>query len=31
MVVQIFWAVSLIIWAIKALIIIVLQRRSAYA
>ena len=31
MVVQIFWAVSLLIWAIKAIIIIVLYRRSAHA
>lgn len=31
MVIQIFWAVSLVIWAIKALIIIVLYRRGAHA
>ena len=29
--VQVFWAVSLVIWAIRALIIIMLYRRSAHA
>jgi uncharacterized membrane protein (DUF485 family) len=31
MVIQIFWAVSLVIWGIKALITIVLYRRGAHA
>jgi len=31
MVVEVFWIVSLVIWAIKALIIIALYRRSAHA
>jgi len=31
MVFQIFWAVSLVMWAIKALLIIVLYRRGAHA